>query len=192
MYDARTPMADEKDGLTILGQKVIWPSTLWGTAACGAMCAAVVLCVYFILHAPPEHLRAVGVAFFHAEPNGPAKREKGERSYGFWTPSPATRVELQRQGSAATDDEWMATADEKKLKEFAKNLRNTAGVQGYRRAEVWGHGRGMDKPELPGLWWTVRAKKNFSVDKLSAFYHEQWKNTEAVYIEVFDASGTFK
>ena len=35
-------------------------------------------------------------------------------------------------------------------------------------------------------------KKSFSVEKLSAFYHDEWKNTQAVYVEVFDATGTFK
>jgi hypothetical protein len=183
-------MADEQNGIKILGQTFAYPTTAAGTISVIAICIAVVVSIYFVLHAPAEKLRAVGVAFFHADAGASPTQERGERSYGFWTPSETTAKELQADTNK--EDEWLKSATKAKIEDFAARLRKLEGVEGFRRSEVWGVGRDQDKPPISGFWWSVRAKKRLSVEKISNFYHEQWKNSRSLYIEVLYSTGTFK
>jgi hypothetical protein len=70
--------------------------------------------------------------------------------------------------------------------EFGKRLRADASVLGYRRVEVWGHGRTVLKP---GWWWTMAVSTNYSVDKLNRAYRDFWKSSNSVFVEVTDNRG---
>jgi len=106
----------------------------------------------------------------------------------FWTPSSKTRDYLAKDGDAIRDrDKWEAIEGEERVIEFGKLLRSDSSVLGYRRAEVWGHGRTILKP---GWWWTTTVTTNYSVDKLVRTYRDFWKSSNAVFVEVIDNRGS--
>jgi len=105
----------------------------------------------------------------------------------FWTPSSKTKDYLAQDGGAIRErDKWEAIPSEDRVIEFGKVLRSDSSVLGYRRAEVWGHGRTVLKP---GWWWTTTVTTNYSVDKLVRTYRDFWKSSNAVFIEVIDNQG---
>ena len=197
---AHTPKEhEESGGLNILGQSWIFPKTIPGTVSMCFLCVAAVAFAYVILHAPLEQLRTVAFALVKVSPGGEQKKERNTVSYGFWTPSEKTKSQLQALGDAIPDNKkWVLKINvtDKTLNDFGEALRNAGGVEGYRRNEIWGQGRKVnDKttPAIHGWWWTVSAKKKFTIEDLSKFYTKHWENTDApLYIEVFDASGKFK
>ena len=62
-------------------------------------------------------------------------------------------------------------------------LRTNSNVLGYRRTEVWGHGRTTLKP---GWWWTMTVVTNYTVQDFIGAYRGFWKSSNAIFVEVIE------
>lgn len=103
----------------------------------------------------------------------------------FWTPSVKTKEFLTRE-AGDTNRNWEAIESEQLVTDFGKHLRKDPDVVGYRRTEVWGHGRTALKP---GWWWSITVRTNYPVSKLAKSYREFWKTPSSVFVEVIDNRG---
>jgi hypothetical protein len=103
----------------------------------------------------------------------------------FWTPSSKTRDFLGKENND-TNRSWEAISSEERVMEFGKILRTDPDIVGYRRTEVWGHGRTSLKP---GWWWSITVKTNYPTTRLARTYREFWKTSSSVFIEVIDNRG---
>jgi hypothetical protein len=106
----------------------------------------------------------------------------------FWTPSAKTKDYLTKEPKADgdTNRNWEAIESEELVTQFGQHLRKDADVVGYRRTEVWGHGRTTLKP---GWWWSITVRTNYPVAKLARTYREFWKTPSSVFVEVIDNRG---
>jgi len=106
-----------------------------------------------------------------APPKGPVRVE-------FWTPSVRTK-------ESPNAKPWEILVNDDKLLEFGKKLMGDGIVQGYRRYDVVGAGKGERQN---GTWWVATGAFKF-VDFLRA-YHEVWHpGADEVYMEVLEAKG---
>ena len=101
----------------------------------------------------------------------------------FWTPSSKTKDYLSKSGGS---NSWEILENEEPVMQFGQLLHSDADVTGYRRAEVWGHGRTSLKP---GWWWSVTVRTNYTVGKLSRAYRGFWKVPSSIFVEVIDNRG---
>lgn len=101
----------------------------------------------------------------------------------FWTPSSKTKDYLGKDGTNRT---WEFLESEEAVMQFGKVLRTNSEIVGYRRMEVWGHGRTSLKP---GWWWSVTVRTNYPVSKLARTYREYWKMPSSLFVEVIDNRG---
>jgi hypothetical protein len=109
------------------------------------------------------------------------------RRMEFWTPSAKTKDFLASEGGNIRDkDKWEIIPNEERVIEFGKLLRSDWAVLGYRRTEVWGHGRTVLKP---GWWWTMTVSTNYPLEKFVLTYRNFWQSSNAVFVEVFDNQG---
>jgi hypothetical protein len=189
---------DENGGFTIMGQTMVLPRTGWGSLTVVGFFVAAVFAIYYIVHADVKTLQQIGISFFHVSPGGEPQKESGIVSYGFWTPSKDTADELRKalgNQTPGTGSWLLEKVTDEKLAEFGQKLHSDSEVEAYRRAPIYGQGRKFSDAKTPlvsGWWWTLRAKKGFTIEKLSKIYHDEWKNESTLYVEVFDPSGTFK
>lgn len=104
------------------------------------------------------------------------------RRLEFWTPSVRTKdFVAQENGTVRDRDKWEIIPSDAPVQQFGVLLRTNANVLGYRRAEVWGHGRTSLKP---GWWWTLTVTPAYNVQSLHHAYRGFWKSTNAVYVEI--------
>ena len=106
----------------------------------------------------------------------------------FWTPSAKTKdfVSKEPKDAGDTNRNWEAIESEEMVAQFGQHLRKDTDVVGYRRSEVWGHGRTGLKP---GWWWSITVRTNYPVAKLAKSYREFWKTPSSVFVEVIDNRG---
>jgi len=106
----------------------------------------------------------------------------------FWTPSSKTRDYLTREPNNAgdTNRNWEVIESEDRVVQFGHHLRKDVDVIGYRRTEIWGHGRTALKP---GWWWSITVRTNYPVTRLAKTYREFWKTQSSVFVEVIDNRG---
>jgi hypothetical protein len=106
----------------------------------------------------------------------------------FWTPSSKTKDYLTKETKDAgdTNRNWEIIESEELVTQFGQALRKDADLVGYRRTEVWGHGRTALKP---GWWWSITVRTNYPVAKLAKTYREFWKTPSSVFVEVIDNRG---
>jgi hypothetical protein len=105
----------------------------------------------------------------------------------FWTPSAKTKDYLSKaNGEVAAPDQWQVIPTDDTVLQFGSILHSNKNVLGYRRVEVWGHGRTTFKP---GWWWTLNVLTNYSEADLGHAYEDFWKSHQAVFIEVIDNRG---
>lgn len=106
----------------------------------------------------------------------------------FWTPSSKTKDYLPKEAKDAgdTNRHWEIIESEEMVTQFGQALRKDADLVGYRRTEVWGHGRTALKP---GWWWSITVRTNYPVAKLAKTYREFWKTPSSVFVEVIDNRG---
>jgi hypothetical protein len=110
--------------------------------------------------------------------------EAGTRRMEFWTPSGRTKDHLARErGVIPERDQWEIISSDEPVQQFGALLRTNVSVLGYRRAEVWGHGRTTLKP---GWWWTMTVMTNYSVQTFIQAYRNFWKSSNAVFVEVIE------
>ena len=106
----------------------------------------------------------------------------------FCTPSAKTKdfVGQEPRDAGDTNRNWEAIESEEMVTQFGQHLRKDVDVVGYRRGEVWGHGRTGLKP---GWWWSITVRTNYPVAKLAKSYREFWKTPSSVFVEVIDNRG---
>ncbi len=106
----------------------------------------------------------------------------------FWTPSSKTKDYLAKETKDAgdTNRHWEIIESEELVTQFGQALRKDADLVGYRRTEVWGHGRTALKP---GWWWSITVRTNYPVAKLAKTYRDFWKTPSSVFVEVIDNRG---
>jgi hypothetical protein len=106
----------------------------------------------------------------------------------FWTPSSKTKDYLTRdpKSGGETNRSWEIIESEDRVTQFGEYLRKDVAVVGYRRTEVWGHGRTGLKP---GWWWSITVQTNYPATKLAKVYREFWKTPSSVFVEVIDNRG---
>ena len=184
-----TEQRQKNDGASFLGVSFAYPKTLWATLPFAFACATIAFIAYLFLHSSPEQ---------SAEPrrvwtpivimtNGIQTIQGDMRRMEFWTPSARTKDYVAREGGGVRErDKWEILSSDEPVIEFGKLLRSDSSVAGYRRAEVWGHGRTILKP---GWWWTMTVTTNYPVDKLMRTYRDFWKSPNSVFVEVIDNGG---
>ncbi len=179
-------LPQKNEGVSFLGVTVAYPRTVWGMLPYAFVCATIVLVVYFLApHATPARRLWVPIV---VEKNGSQTSMGETRQMHFWTPSARTREYMRKSGSAGPDSSsWQAIASDEPVMQFGMLLHSNANVFGYRRTEVWGHGRTVFKP---GWWWTVNVTTNYSVVDLGNAYQSFWKCSSPVFIEVVDNRGS--
>jgi hypothetical protein len=163
-----------------------YPRTLWGSLPYILVCATIVLVAYFLAPrmTPPRRLWVPIVV----QKDGSQTPLGETRQMNFWTPSVRTRDYMtNRAGAGSSPDKWQMIASDEPVMQFGLLLHSNANVFGYRRTEVWGHGRTVFKP---GWWWTVNVTTNYSVAELGNVYQSFWKCTAPVFIEVVDNRGS--
>ena len=106
----------------------------------------------------------------------------------FWTPSSKTKDYLTKdpKDTGDTNRNWEVIESEERVIQFGQYLRKDVEVIGYRRTEVWGHGRTGLKP---GWWWSITVRTNYPAAKLAKSYREFWKTSSSVFVEVIDNRG---
>jgi hypothetical protein len=168
------------------GGNAIFPTTFWGSLPVGFICAAAVIIVYLTSGAKPETPRRLWTPVV-IETNGNQTVLGETRQMEFWTPSARTKDYLMaKDGSVFVKDKWEVIPSDDVDFQFGAMLHTNANVLGYRRVEVWGHGRTSFKP---GWWWSVNATTNYSVADLTRAYMDFWKPPSPIFIEVIDNRG---
>lgn len=120
-------------------------------------------------------------------PQGDELIQPNTRRFEFWTPSVKTKDYLTKEnGNVRERDKWEEVSSEDRVNEFGTLLRSNPYVLGYRRYEVWGHGRTVAKP---GWWWAATVTTNYSVGDLVRAYRGFWKSSNSVFVEVIDNRG---
>jgi hypothetical protein len=177
----------KNEGVSFLGVSVDYPRTIWGTLPYAFVCATIVLVAYFFAvprAAPARRLWVPTVV----EANGSQTSLGETRQMNFWTPSARTGEYMAKSGQTENDPKsWQSIASDEPVMQFGMLLHSNADIFGYRRTEVWGHGRSVFKP---GWWWTVNVTTNYSVADLGKTYQSFWKCSTPVFIEVVDNRGS--
>lgn len=128
-----------------------------------------------------------GFQFFRVE-GVPAEKQLTQR-LEFWTPSVSTK--LGEKEKSDPNLQWsVKNIDEERLQKFwSEILDGKMHVQGYRREEVWGQGKGAFKA---GWWWTITVGKDFSVDQFVENYRTFWHAPVSVRVEVISNDAGYK
>jgi hypothetical protein len=120
-------------------------------------------------------------------PQGDQMVQPNARRFEFWTPSAKTKDFLTKENGNIRDrDKWEEIPGEERVNEFGNVLRSNPNVLGYRRYEVWGHGRTVPKP---GWWWAATVTTNYSIDDFVRAYRGFWKSSNSLFVEVIDNRG---
>jgi hypothetical protein len=162
--------------------------TFWGFLSVLVICATLGLAVYKLAPAkrtaPPRRLwTPLVVNNLNAEMVVPDTLR-----LEFWTPSSKTKDYLTKDLKATgdTNRNWEIIDSEDRVTQFGQYLRKDTDVVGYRRTEVWGHGRTALKP---GWWWSITVRTNYPTAKLAKSYREFWNTSSSVFVEVIDNRG---
>jgi hypothetical protein len=144
--------------------------TFWSFLSTVVICATLAFAIYKLL---PDKKAA------------PARR--------LWTPLVINNLNTEMivpaketKDAGDTNRNWEVIESEEPVTQFGQALRKDADVVGYRRSEVWGHGRTALKP---GWWWSITVRTNYPVAKLAKTYREFWKTPSSVFVEVIDNRG---
>jgi len=169
-------------------------STLAGSAKLSAMvcclcvCATVAFIAHLVISPKPAPVRRLWVPVVVATNGNQATMMAETRQMEFWTPSAKTGDYLRREGGeVANNDRWQVISNDDAVLQFGMMLHTNVNVLGYRRVEVWGHGRTGFKP---GWWWTMNVHTNYSAADLAESYRNFWKAPQPLFVEVIDNRGS--
>lgn len=173
----------------ILGQKFPYPETAYALAGLFVVVLGIFAVLYLVLVvANTERLTLVTRAIYQW--NG-RRIESPEQSrvVQFWSPSSDTCQYAQKDsvGKVVADDNWLCVSDQK-VKDFDEKVIQYPEVIGYRRHNVFGHGRTEFKE---GLWWTLNVTKKFSIESFVYSYSQFWGNKRDVYVEEIGSRNVF-
>jgi len=164
-------------------------ANFWSTLTVALVCATVAFLVfqYRQTSATPPAQRLWTPVVLTPE-GGETALQPATRRLDFWTPSARTKDYLAREGGAVRErDKWEILTSDEAVQQFGTLLRTNSNVLGYRRAEVWGHGRTSLKP---GWWWNMTVTTNYTVQNLMQAYRGFWKSSNAVFVEVVENPGS--
>ncbi len=184
-----TEQPQRNEGVTLLGVTFAYPRTLWGALPFAFVCAAIAFIVFLVLPSSLKHAEKPRRLWtpIVVLTNGIQTILGDTRRMEFWTPSAKTKDCLAKDGGAIPDRErWEVIPSDEPVLQFGALLRSDPNVAGYRRTEVWGHGRTVPKP---GWWWTMTVTTNYSVEMLMRAYRDFWKSPNTVFVEVIDNRG---
>jgi hypothetical protein len=163
-------------------------ANFWSTLSLALICATIAFIAWQFMHHTQTHpSRRLWTPVVVGPDGSETALQAGTRRLEFWTPSAKTKDYLAGDGGAIRDrDKWEATASDERVQQFGSLLRTNSNVLGYRRTEVWGHGRTGLKP---GWWWTTTVTTNYTVLNLMQAYRGFWKSTNAVFVEKIENPG---
>lgn len=169
-------------------QKTPRRANFWSTLSLAIICAMLAFFVWQFTHVTPSHpLRRLWTPTVVTPEGMETALQAGTVRLEFWTPSARTKDHLAGEGGVIRDrDKWEAIASDEPVHQFGALLRTNSNVLGYRRTEVWGHGRTSLKP---GWWWTTTVTTNYSVQSLVQTYRAFWKSTNAIFVEKIENPG---
>jgi hypothetical protein len=164
---------DSEARVEILGQIVYYPRTVWGMLSVVGVLAGICVIVWIVtVKANPQNLeRFLTIAQATSKKTDPIE---GHYQVQFWTPSVKTKTAKEFKN-------WEVVDSEEKLNDFAEVFLEDQRVQGYRRYEVTGQGRGLRRE---GVWWVLTVEDSYEVTDLMEVYQKFWKNEGSIYIEV--------
>jgi hypothetical protein len=164
----------------------LFPKTFWGALAVICVCAAAVLIVDRVVVPKSVEARRLWTPLV-IETNGNQSILGETRQLEFWTPSARTKDFLPvKNGSNYAKEKWQIIPSDDEVFKFGALLHSNGNILGYRRSEVWGHGRTEYKP---GWWWSVNVTTNYTATDLVRAYMSFWKPPSPVLIEVIDNRG---
>ena len=163
-------------------------TSIWSVLVVVLICAAVAFIAYELgRQAHGGKARRLWTPIVVTPTGAETALEAGTRRLEFWTPSGKTKDYLARdRGTIPDRDQWEIISSDEPVQQFGALLRTNSSVLGYRRAEVWGHGRTTLKP---GWWWTMTVMTNYSVQTFIHAYRNFWKSSNAVFVEVIENTG---
>jgi hypothetical protein len=180
-----TDQPQKQEGVGFFGIHFAYPRTFWGVLPFVLVCAIIAYVAHLLLGGPSRpqasaHLWTPLVILTNGNENVIPESRRME----FWTPSSKTKDYLARnKGEFYDSDKWQILSNDDPVLQFGNTLHASPGVTGYRRTEVWGHGRSGFKP---GWWWTMTVATNYSVDRFASNYQAFWKSPHAVFVELID------
>ena len=163
--------------IEILGQRIVLPRGASEVVALVAIVAGIVACVYFVVvEGKRDNLHAVRGWWTSAsvDTSGATTPFRGRKLLQFWTPSLRTKESTDAKP-------WEKLATEETIHGFGAVLKSDSRVLGFRRQEVFGHGRTKSKW---GWWWSVTVAHDYQPDDLLKVYSEYWKIRESIYVEI--------
>lgn len=161
---------------------------LSGVVCCMCVCATAAFIAYLVVTPKSAPSRRLWLPIVVATNGNQATIMNETRQMEFWTPSAKTGDYLQREGGeVAKNDKWQVISNDDAVLQFGMILHTNENVLGYRRVEVWGHGRTGFKP---GWWWTMNVFTNYSADDLAEAYRKFWKAPQPLFVEVIDNRGS--
>jgi hypothetical protein len=163
-------------------------ANFWSALSVAFVCATFAFITYQLLRPAQTHpARRLWTPIVVTGEGQETILQAGTRRLEFWTPSGKTKDHLAREGGGIRErDKWEAIPNDEPVQQFGNLLRTDSNVLGYRRAEVWGHGRTTLKP---GWWWTMTVTTNYSVQNLLHAYRGFWKSTNAMFVERIENPG---
>lgn len=164
----------------------LYPRTFWGALSVGFVCAAIVIICSHASTPKAQEPRRLWTPVV-IETNGNQTILGETRQMEFWTPSARTKdFIIAKDGTVFSKEKWEVIPTDETDFQFGAMLHTNANVLGYRRVEVWGHGRTSYKP---GWWWSVNVTTNYTVADLTRAYMDFWKPPAPIFIEVIDNRG---
>lgn len=149
----------------------------------------VVLLILFVLY--PKPFLQLSTVYYSGRYLTEDEEVKSESVYklGFWTPSSKTRehwFNIKKANPSLTvkdANQWeIDKGDDINSTKFASGFGCVdCPVTGYRRYEVIGKGRGIEKP---GFWWEVTIRSDYQLKWFIAEYRRFWGAPDDVYLEV--------
>jgi len=181
-------MMDQKEGeIEILGQRINYPKNIYGVIFSLGLFFLVGFILYTVLVlAKSENLEIITEDFTVGSYGGSSDDIKSQViQHQFWTPS-------ERTSEFSELSDWVekASKDAEYLNiEFGAELSKNSLVNGFRRYEVYGKGRGGQKF---GMWWVVNVSPELTSIKLAKIYQKFWGTNGSVFIETYYHDGGHK
>lgn len=157
------------------------------TLCCAFICVTIAFIAWLVLQPQPGSGRRLWVPIV-VETNGNEMALGETRQLEFWTPSAKTQDYLTKvAGEIGGREKWQVLSNDDADIQFGNILHTNGSVFGYRRFEVWGQGRTNYKP---GWWWSMNVSTDYTAVDLAHAYHEFWKSSQPVLVEVIDNRGS--
>lgn len=170
--------------IELLGQGFRYPKSITGALSVLGTLSAICFIVYSFLNADSEKLEQIRVwSSMFLGKEGKPTQSSGSKQIQFWTPS------IKTSQSNGKLEDWEMDVTQEQVSEFGDKIYELDEVNGYRRYEVFGHGKSNKKW---GWWWVVNVNNSFKPEQLSSVYREFWNNSDQnIYVEILNSSSSY-